>query len=91
MYLGSAINTQDSSMQIIKRRLAVTRNATTKMGNIWDSWNIYISPKLKLLCATAFTITSYRCESQALTKREKHWTDAFEMWAIYVTMDSKVH
>jgi hypothetical protein len=79
-YLGSMINTESDSTPEIRRRIAMAKNTTQNMVNIWKSRGLSISLKLRFLRATVFAIAVYGCESWALTKRDRQYIDAFEMW-----------
>lgn len=64
--LGFTINTQGSSTQEIKRRLAIARRATTKMETIWNSRNIHISLKFDIG-------TSHCFRHHQIRMRDRHW------------------
>ena len=79
-YLGSLINIRSDSTTEIRRRLAIARNATQNMVNIWKSRGLSMELKLRFLRATIFAIATYGSESWALTKNDRKRIDAFEMW-----------
>jgi len=79
-YLGSLIDNKSDSTCEIKRRLAIARNTTQNMVNIWKSRGVSTELKLRLLRATAFSVATYGCESWAPTKSDKKRIDSFEMW-----------
>ena len=70
-YLDSMINNIGDSTVEIKRRLAITRSTVQSMQNVWKSCGISISLKIRLLNAVAFSISTYGCESWAMTKNDK--------------------
>jgi len=53
-YLGSLINIRSDSTTEIRRRLAIARNATQNMVNIWKSRGLSMELKLRFLRATIF-------------------------------------
>ena len=58
-YLGSLINIKSDSTTEIKRRLAIARNTTQNMINIWKSRGVSTELKLRLLRATVFSVATY--------------------------------
>ena len=79
-YLGSLVNIRSDSTTEIRRRLAIARNTTQNMMNIWKSRELSMELKLRFLKATVFSVATYGCESWAPTKNDSKRIDAFEMW-----------
>jgi hypothetical protein len=79
-YLGSLVNNRSDSTTEIRRRLAIARNTTQNMMNIWKSRGVSTELKLRFMRATVFSVATYGCESWAPTKKDSKRIDAFEMW-----------
>ena len=80
IYLGSTITNKGNSALEIRRRLAMAREAVSKMGNTWRSRRVSLNLKLRVLWATAFPIAIYGSESCTMQKAVERRVDAFEMW-----------
>ena len=65
-YLGAVLtNTYDDSPEI-KRRIAIAKNATIALNNIWKDRSITLRTKLRLLNSLVFPIASYGSECWVL-------------------------
>ena len=81
IYLGSTITNKGNSAPEIRRRLAMAREAVSKMGNIWRRRRVSLNLKLRVLWATAaFPIAIYGSESWTMQKADERQVDASEMW-----------
>ena len=78
--LWSTITNKGNSALEIRRRLAMAREAVSKMGNIWRSRRVSLNLKLRVLWATAYPIGIYGSESWTMQKADERRVDDFEMW-----------
>ena len=80
VYLGSPINIKGSTMQELRRRLAIGREAVRKLITIWKSRGVTITMKVRVLQAIVFPAALYSYKAWALTLTDQRRLDAFEMW-----------
>ena len=80
VYTGSHINVKGSNTQESWRRMAMARRAMQHMVYIGKGRGMSLGLKVRFLCATAFSIAIYGCESWAMTSCDKMRVDAFELW-----------
>lgn len=77
-YLGSMI-TNTGCEDEIKRRIAIARNATTKLMKIWKATAITQNTKLHVANSLIFLIATYGSETWMLKERDKQKINALEM------------
>ena len=80
IFLGSKITADGDCSHEIKRRLLLGRNVMTNLDSIFESRDIILPTKVRLVKAMVFPVVMYGCVSWAIKKAE-HWNiDAFELW-----------
>ena len=80
IYLGAVFtNTYDDSLEI-KRRIAIAKNATIALTNIWKNRSITLRTKLRLLNSLVFPVASYGSECWVLKKKDQKRIGSFELW-----------
>jgi len=62
----------------------------TNLDSIFKSRDITLPTKICLVKAMVFPVVMYGCESWTVKKAERQRIDAFELWLIVQTLDSKV-
>lgn len=80
IYLGAQINSDGSSVPEIKRRIAMAKDAMTRLQVIWKNRSLGFRTKMRLVRALVFPIFMYGVETWTILARERHRIDAFEMW-----------
>lgn len=80
IYLGAQISNDGSCVQEIKRRIAMAKDATTRLNGIWKNRGISNNTKMRLVRALIFPIFLYGVETWTIKARERQRIDAFEMW-----------
>ena len=79
-YLGSIITNLGGCEIEIGRRLAIARNATTKLTKLWKSAAITRHTKLRTAHSIIFCIAKYAAETWTLKESDKKRINAFAMW-----------
>ena len=64
----------------IKRRLFLGRKVMTNLGSIFNSRDITLPTKVRLLKAVVLPVVMYGCESWTVKKAERWRIDAFDLW-----------
>ena len=64
----------------IKRHLLLVRKFMTNLDSILKSRDITLPTKIRLVKAMVFLAVMYGCENWTITKAERWWIDAFELW-----------
>ena len=77
---GSKITADGNSSHEIKRRLFLGRKITTNLDSIFQSRDITLPTKVRLVKARVFPVVMYGCESWTVKKAECQRIDAFELW-----------
>ncbi|KAL0833060.1 hypothetical protein ABMA28_001173 [Loxostege sticticalis] len=80
VYLGAQVNTNGSCVPEIKRRIGMTKDAMTRLNNIWKKRGISMNTKIRLVRALIFPIFLYGVETWTIRARERQRIDALEMW-----------
>jgi hypothetical protein len=80
VYLGSLLLDSGDCVEEIKRRIAMAKNAMTRLDKIWKDRGISRATKVRLVRALVFPIFSYGGETWTIKARERQRIDAFEMW-----------
>ena len=60
----------------------------TNLENIFQSRDITLPTKVRLVKAMVFPVVLYGCESWAVKKAERRRIDAFELWCWEKTLES---
>lgn len=81
IYLGSLVQADGGGHKEIRRRIALGREAVSKLTPIWKDHNISRNNKLRLLKTLAFSVMLYGAETWTLRKADIKRIDAFEMWS----------
>lgn len=79
-YLGSMIANSGGCEAEIRRRVAMARNATTKLTKIWKTSAITRRTKLRIANSLIFPIAMYGSETWTLKESDKQRINALEMW-----------
>ena len=77
---GSKITADGDCSHEIKRRLLLGRKVMTNLDSIFESRDITLPTKVRLLKAMVFPVVMYGCESWTVKKAECQSIDAFELW-----------
>ena len=80
IFLGSKITADGDCSHEIKRRLLLGKKVMTNLDSIFNSRDITLPTKVRLVKAMVFPVVMYGCESWTVKKAERRRTDAFEMW-----------
>ena len=76
---GSKITNGECSHEI-KRCLLLGRKVMTNLDSIFESRDITLPSKVRLVKVMVFPVVVYRCESWTVKKAERQRIDAFELW-----------
>ena len=77
---GSKITADGDCSHEIKRRLLLGRKVMTNLDSIFESRDITLPTKVRLVKAVIFPVVMYGCESWTVKKAERQRIDAFELW-----------
>ena len=77
---GSKITADGDCSHEIKRRLLLGRKVMTNLDSIFESRDITLPTKVRLVKAVVFPVVIYGCESWTVKKAERRRIDAFELW-----------
>ena len=77
---GSRITADGDCSHEIKRRLLLGRKVMTNLDSIFESRDITLPTKVRLVKAMVFPVVMYGCESWTVKKAEQQRIDAFELW-----------
>ena len=77
---GSKITADGDCSHEIKRRLLLGRKVMTNLDRIFESRDITLPAKVRLVKAMVFPVVMYGCESWTVKKAERRRIDAFEPW-----------
>ena len=80
IFLGSKITADGDCSHEIKRCLLLRRKVMTNLDSIFESRDITLSTKVRLVKAMVFPVVIYGCESWTVKKAECQRIDAFELW-----------
>ena len=80
IFLGSKINADGDCSHEIKRRLLLGRKAMTNLESIFESRDVTLPTKVRLVKAMVFPVVMYGCENWTVKKAERRRIDAFELW-----------
>ena len=79
-FLGSKITADGDCSHEIKGRLLLGRKVMTILDSIFESRDITLPTKVRLVKAMVFTVVMYGCESWTVKKAECRRIDAFVLW-----------
>ena len=77
---GSKITADGDCSHEIKRRLLLGRKVMTNLDSIFESRDITLPTKVRLVKAMVFPVVMYGCESWTVKRAERQRIDAFELW-----------
>ena len=77
---GSKITADGDCSHEIKRCLLLGRKVMTNLDSIFNSRDITLPTKVRLVKAMVFPVVVYGCESWTVKKAERQRIDAFELW-----------
>ena len=77
---GSKITADGDCSHEIKRCLLLGRKVMTNLDSIFQSRDITLPTKVRLVKAMVFPVVMYGCESWTVKKAERRRIDAFELW-----------
>ena len=80
IFLGSKITADGDCSHEIKRGLLLGRKVVTNLDSIFQSRDITLPTKVRLVKAMVFPVIMYGCESWTVKKAERQRIDAFELW-----------
>ena len=79
IFLGSKITADGDCCHEIKRCLLLERKVMTNLDSIFESRDITLPTKVRLVKAMVFPVVVYGCESWTVKKAEGRRIDAFEL------------
>ena len=77
---GSKITTDGDCSHEIKSSLLLGRKVMTNLDSIFQSRDITLPTKVRLVKGIVFPVVMYGCESWTVKKAECRRIDAFELW-----------
>ena len=77
---GSKITADGDCSHAIERRLLLGRKVMTNLDSIFQSGDITLATKVRLVKAMVFPVVMYGCESWTVKKAERQRIGAFELW-----------
>ena len=77
--LGSKVTADGDCSHEIKTRLLLGRKVMTNLDSIFQSRDITLLTKVRLVKAMVFPVVMYECESWTVKKAEHQRIDAFEL------------
>ena len=77
---GSKITADGDCSHEIKRHLLLERKVLINLDSIFESQDITLPTKVRLVNAMVFPVVMYGCESWTVKKAEGRRIDAFELW-----------
>ena len=77
---GSKITADGDCSHEIKRSLLLGRKVMTNLGSIFQSRDITLPTKVRLVKTMFFSVVIYGCGSWTMKKAECQRIDAFELW-----------
>ena len=77
VYLGSVLDKLGGTEADIKRRLALARNAFTRLQNIWRSGRFSQKTKLRILHSNMLSVIPYGAEKWRVTTTDLNKLDVF--------------
>ena len=80
IFLGSKITADGDCSNDIKRHLLLGRKVVTNLDSIFNSRDITLPTKVRLVKAVDFPVVMYGCESWTVKKADHGRIDAFELW-----------
>ena len=80
IFFGSKITADGDCSHEIKRRLLLGRKVMTNLDSIFESRDITLPTKVRLVKAMVFPVVMYGCESWTVKKAEYQRIDAFALW-----------
>ena len=80
IFLGSKITADGDCSHEIKRCLLLARKVLTNLDSIFESSDITLPTKVRLVKGMVFPLVMYGCESWIVKKAECRRIDAFELW-----------
>src|SRR5574337_1229993 len=79
IFWGSNITADGDCSHEIKSHLCLGRKVMTNLDSIFQSRDITLPTKVRLVKAMVFPVVMYGCESWTMKKAERRRTDAFEL------------
>ena len=80
IFLCSKITADGDSTHEIKKCLLLGRKVMNNLDSIFQSGDITLPTKVRLVKAMVFPVVMYGCESWTVKKAEHQRNDAFEVW-----------
>ena len=80
LFLLSKVTADDDCSHEIKRHLLLGRKFMTNLDSIFESRDITLPTKVRLVKPMVFPVVMYGCESWTVKMAERRRIDAFEVW-----------
>ena len=80
IYWGSKITADGDCSHEIKGHLLLGRKVMTNLDSTFESRDLTLPTKVRLVKAMVFPVVMYGCESWTIKKAEHQRIDAFEVW-----------
>ena len=79
-YLGAKFTDIYDVTPEIKRRIAIAKQATISLTNIWKDWLIALRTKRRLLSSLMCSIAGYGAECWTMKESDEKRLESFELW-----------
>ena len=79
---GSKITAEGDCSHEIKRHLLLGRKVMTNLDSIFESRDITLPTKVRLVKAMVFPVVTYGCDGWTVKKAECRRIDAFALWGV---------
>jgi len=79
-YLGSVITSDGRPNKEVRKRIAMAKNAFSKMKPLFTNHNVTLSTKLRVLKCYVWSLMLYGCECWTISKEIQGKLEATEMW-----------
>ena len=79
-YLGAIVNSEGNTIEEIRKRIGMGKEAYTKMRGLLNAKKIPISLRIRFAKCYVWSIVLYGCESWVIRKKEEKYLESFEMW-----------
>ena len=80
LFLSSKITVDGDCSHEIRRRLPLSRKATTNLDSVLKSRDVTLPAKGWTVKAMVFPVVIYSCVSQTIKKAEHQRIDSFQLW-----------
>ena len=90
LFLGFKITVDDDRSHEIKRCLLLGRKAMTNLRSVLESRDITLLTNVRIVKAMLFPVVMYGCGIRTIKKAECQRIDAFKLWFLEKTFESRL-